>query len=501
VTRALALMVVVLLAGCGRRGSLYDAALAPLPLVATASTVVQVVPQTRRAVIVKPQEAVPAAVRISAGARAAVRVPQREVVAVLGGTARAPLLDLVDVEARSAVSLELPGAFDRLSFSADGRFGLLTADAEVSVGLAARNLNEVGLVNVAAQTVTRLQLDTEGLSPRFVEFAPVVGGRRLVAVALERGVAVFDALHPEVAPRRIALRPAGSSVDAPVVELLFSRDTHWLFVRALGLDDVIVIELGAEVGAPLSASINFVAGGVGLADLERAPEATPDAVLATFTASREVVLLDARGIQDRVKRLPLPAALTLIAPLSPNRVLLWSLADRTVVVWDAVDGRSGVAALTGVPTRGFVLPGQERAVLTMATPGVRAGALNAVTVTDEPNRLRVRAQAVQLARPATAVALSGDGAAMFLAVPSLEAGPAAVVTLELATLALSEVVLDAQVSQLFFLPSAGQVVAEHGPAPLGDVSVLPAGTSDRLAVSRFTDFAFTGDLDRPEDAR
>lgn len=498
--RALIVAGLALLAGCGRRGTLYEAAIAPLPLVATSNALVQVVPQTRRAVVVKPNQTTPGAVVVTPGARTAVRVPGSEVIAILGGTSRAPKLDLLDVEAKAVVTLEMPGAFDRLSFSADGRFGVLTYDAERSAGLAARNLNEIALFNVAAQTLTRLQLDTEGLSPRFVHFAPVIGGRRLVAVALERGVAIFDALHPEIAPRRIALRPPGSAADAPVVELLFSRDTRWLFVRTLGVDDVIVIELGTEVGSAIGASINFVAGGNGLSDLELAPAAAGDAVIAAYSSSGEAMLLDARGIQDNVKRLQLPASLPNVETISPTRVLLWSAGSRTVVVWDVMDGRTGSATLTAAPDRAYVLPGLERAVLTVPSGGSGSSAINAVSFTDEPNRLRVRAQAVQLARKPSAVTLSVDQEALFLAVPAAAGVQPAIVTLDLRTLGLGEVLLDAPVTGLFHLASAGHLVADHA-TPYGDVSIMPVGTTERLSVKRLSDFAFTGDLDRPEDAR
>lgn len=498
--RALTVLSLLVLASCGRRGTLYDAALAPLPLVATSRVVVQVVPQTRRAVVLNPEDASATPLVTTPGARAVERVPGAEVLAVIAGTARAPVLDLVDLEARTVRSLELPGAFDQLTFSADGRFGVLTYDAERSVGLAARNLNEVGLLNVTSQTVTRVQLDTEGLAPRFVQFAPVVGGRRLVAIALERGITVFDALHPEVAPRRIGLRPAGSSADAPVVELLFSRDTRWLFARALGLDDVIVLELGSEVGAPLSASINFVAGGTGLSALALAPPAAGDAVLAAFATSGEAVLLDARGIQDRVKRLRLPASLPNLVALTEARVVLWSAASSTVVVWDVLDGRSGTVMLTGVPERAVVNGALERVAFTLGGVASLPSAVNVVSITEEPNRLRVRAQAIQLARRPSAVRASADGALLFLGVPASASTRPVVVTLSLATLAVSELALDAEVGALFHVPGPGRLVAVHA-SPTGDVSVLPVGATERLEVRRLSDFALAGDLDRPEDAR
>lgn len=497
--RARLVLVLLTVVACGRRGTLYDALLTPLPLVATDTAVVQVVPQTNRAVIVTPGTQTPTAVLLSAGARAAVRVPNSELVAILTGTPRAPRVELLDVEAKTTKVLDAEGVFDRLSFSPDGRYGVLLSNADRAVGLVARNLNELGLLDVQTQTVARLQVDTESLAPRFVHFAPAQANRRLVAVALERGVAIFDARRPDVAPRRVALRPPGSSVDTPVAELLFSRDARWLFVRAIGVDDVIVIELGPEVGAPVAASINFVAGGAGLSDLELAPEAAGDAVLATFVNSTELVLLDARGIQDNVRRLQLGVALTDVALISPTRAVAWASTSRTVVVWDVLDGRSGVVALTSTPAQVFVTPSAERAVVIGG--GAGPAAVSTLTFTEEPNRLRLKAQTIQLAKPPSATELSRDGASLFLAVAPLTGTSSAIVTLDLASQGLAEVQLDAPVVTLFHLGRSGHVAAEHDDAPYGDLSMMLAGATERLSVTRAVDFALTGDLSRPEDAQ
>ena len=75
------------------------------------------------------------------------------------------------------------------------------------------------------------------------------------------------------------------------------------------------------------------------------------------------------------------------------------------------------------------------------------------------------------------------------------------VTLDVSSQGLAEVQLDAPVAALFHLARSGQVAAEHAAAPYGDVSMMPVGTSERLSVLRSVDFALTGALSRPEDAR
>jgi hypothetical protein len=495
--RPLLLAAAVAVAACGTRGTLYSAALTPLPVVATASAVVQVVPQTNRAVIVKPGEPSPTAVRLSPGARLARRIPKADALVVLTGGPRAPTLDLLDVASRELQVLELPGYFDQVTFSEDGRFGVFTYDASSSSGpLVARNLNEVALFTTASRAVTRLQLDTESLAPRGVLFGPAEANRQLVAVTLERGVALFDALHPEVAPRRINIRAPGSTAETAVVEAVFSRDARWLFLRATALDDVIAVELGPEVNEPLSASLNFVAGGRGLADLEPAPEGYPDAVLAAYSTSRELWLLDARGILDNARSLSVDGAVTAVAALGGSRVVGWATGSRTVVAWDLADGRSGSAQLDGAIVQPpLLVPDLGRVGFFL--PSTSSGpALSTVSVADEVNRLRLRLSSIQLSRVPQAWVVDLAGHRLFFAV----SGSPTVVTVELSTLRLAEMVLDDQPLALHWLPDGDWLAADHGNATrLGHVTTWPAGSTERAGAQRFSDFAFTGDLDRPEE--
>ncbi|MEW5739386.1 MAG: hypothetical protein AB1938_10695 [Myxococcota bacterium] len=490
------LALALFLAGCGGRGDLYAEALAPLPLVATGSAVVQVVPQTRRAVVLTPGEATPGALVLSTGARLAARVPGSELVAVLSGSPREPKLELLDVTTGAVDTLEAPGFFDTITWSPDGRFGVLAyASAAPSDQLVARNLNEVGLLSVAGRTVTRLQLDTESLAPRGVVFGPAEQTRQLVAVLLERGVAVFDALRPDVAPRRISLRPPGSTFESTVVEAVFARSGRWLFLRASNLDDVIVVELGPEVGAPVSASINFVAGGHGLTDIEAPPEALGDMVLAVFAASRDVWLLDAHGIQDNAKRLAMTSSARSVSLLSGDRALLWDGQSPLLTAWDLSDGRTGTVELDGAFASPLVVPALDKAVFPV--PAAAGGAaLSTVTVVEETNRLRLKLQSIQLAKPFTTAAFDPLTQRLFFTVSS----SATVVTMDLRTLQLAEVTLDGAAVALHYLPAGDWLVAEHSGNPLGDLTVLPAGTTERSSARRYRTFAFTDDFDRPGDA-
>lgn len=489
--------ILLAITACGGQGTLYTAPLKPLPTIATSSAIVTIVPQTNRAIVLRPDVTTPAALRLSAGARLARRVPHADALVVLTGTARAPTVDLIDVSANEVQSLPLPGFFDTITFSEDGRFGVFSYDAATSTGpLVARNLNEVGLLTVGDRTITRLQLDTESLAPRGVLFGPLEPNRQLVAVALERGVAIFDALHPEVPARRITIRPPGTSSESSVVESVFSRDARWLFLRATALDDVIAIELGPEIGQPVSASINFVSGGRGLTDLEPSPEAFPDSVLAVYSITRELWLLDARGIVDNSKRLSSPEAISTVSVLGGSKVLAWdSRGSKGVVAWDLADGRSGSSVLDGATGSATLVPSMGKALFFHATTTTGGASLTTVTLAEETNRLRLRLQSIQLARSVQASAVDDASQRLFFAVNA----STAVVTLELATLRLAEMPLDTNSTTLHYLPELDFLASVNGASDrLGDVTMWPAGEVERPTAIRFTDFLLTGDLDRPE---
>ena len=455
---------------------------------------------TRRAVIITPGQTTPVALTLSPAPRVAARVPHSDLVLVLGGTTRAPKLDLVDARAHTVTTLDPGATFNQAQVSPEGRFAVLLSTAQSgAAGLTARNLNEIGLVDLATPAVTRLQLDTESLAPRAVLFGPQETNRRLVAVSLQRGVALFDALHPTVAPRRISLQAPGTPVEHAVQQAVFSADAHWLFIRAQGLDDVVAVELGPEIGSPVAASLNFVSGGVGLSDIAAPPADTVDAVLAVFGTSREVLVLDAHGIQDRNRRLALPMAANHVRGLSGHRVLLWGDGSPIIAAWDLADGRSGAATLDGTFVAPTVVPALDRAIFAHASTSSASGggpALSVVTVEQDTNRLRLHLQGLQLSATLTAATVDEAERRLFFSAAS----GWALVTLDLETVALSEIALESAITGLATVPEGDWVVAQAASGAWGDLTFLPAGATDRTLARRYTDFAFTGDLDHAGDA-
>ncbi len=481
--------------GCGARHPSFEPALRPLPLVATSQAVVQVVPQTERAVVVTPDGQVKA-VRIGPGARLVSRVPKTDVVLVAGGTPRAPTVDFVDTRAGTTQQVSLHAPFDTLTWSDEGALGVFSYGNAGGFGtLVARNLNEVAVLDVARRTFASVQLDTDSLAPRAVVFGPKEADRQLVAVVLERGVALFDATRPQVPVRKVGLRPQGSTTEATALEAVFSADAKWLFVRTSTLDDVVVLELGAERGVAPSVSINFVAGGTGLADIAAPPPGTPNAVLALYSSSRELVLLDAQGIVDRHQRVALTASLRRLASVAMGDVVLaWDETSPVVTAWNVRDGRVGVVALDGPPASLQVAP--SRLKLFAPVTGRQGAALSVLSLDEEPNRLRLRLQSLQLSRAASSVQLDVGAQRLFLTVGGL----GTVVTLDTTSLDTAEVTVDAPPVGLFALPDGDWLALAHA-GDLGDLTFVRAGGTERSEARRVVDFALTDALLRAEDLR
>lgn len=487
------------LASCGTRGDLYVHPLKPLAPVAAADALVAVVPQTARAVLLRPGST-PKAVAISPSARVVGVAPAGDLVAIVGGPPMAPAVDLLNPRDETVQTLALHGVWDAVAFSPSGRLAVLTYAAASRVeGLAARNLNELDVLDLGAQKVTRLQLDTDSLAPRSVVFAAAEASstQQLVAVLFDKGVAVFDALQPTRSPRRISIRPAGSASDNAVLKALFSPDARYLYVQAQGMDDVVVVELGADSSGELTASLNFVAGGTGLSDIDVPRGANQQGnVLAIYRTSREAVMLDARGIEDNAVRLPLSDALTRIRALPDGKVLAFDGSLRRVVAWEPATGKDGEVVLDAGFDATLFDEVHRKAVFRHPTLGARNGgsALSVVSVEDDVNRLRARVHSIQLAAYADALLLDGERGRVFFANST---GEFFLARLDLGTLQLSQVVLDARAMGLAYLSAQDSVVALHPDRSDGDLTFVSAAAPERATCERVTGYALTADADRP----
>jgi len=494
IVRQLLPAMVLLAAGCGDRADFLRQGLKPLPLLTTADALVSVVPQTSRVVRVRKGEQ-PQSIPIAAGARKAARL-QGDVVAVLTGDTRRPLLQLVSVDGAEVRTVDLPGAYDTLAFSADNRYGVLTySTASLGPDVVARNLNEVAVVDVEARAVTRFALGTESLAPRSVVFAPPHADRQYVAITLDRGVAIFDAKDPRRAPRRIPTRLSETQPEVAVQEALFSPAGDVLFLRLTGMDDVFAVELSRE-GDQLLASVNFLAGGTGLSDISLPPEAAPGterSVVAVYSGSQEAMVLDASGTQD-VRRLPLGAPLTSARVLADGRVLFYEGKLRTVTAWDVVTGKSGTVLLSA----GFdaVRFSDALGAAVFRHPSTPSGsALSVVTVREEDTRLRVRISPIPVSRPVQADVMDEARGRIYFAPQGLPA----VARLDVETLGIEQITLDAPVTALYYLPGKNVLAAQHSDPALGDVTLIPADRLKRGAAERVRYYTLADELDRASE--
>ncbi len=209
-----------------------------------------------------------------------------------------------------------------------------------------------------------------------IEFSP--DGKALVAACRDGNAYVFDLMHPEAAPVRLAHRgsvwQAAFSADGRRI-VTCSRDCT---VRLWSRDGTPLREVRQEGPVRQSA---FTADGA------RILTASDDHTIRVFDAElREVTVL--RGHTER----------TTMARLSPDgRQLASSSSDRTARIWDLVDDR--VPRLTGHngPVRGLV----------------RRSDGSAVSIADD-NTLRIwdlataTARAVNIAALSTGLVLSRD---------------------------------------------------------------------------------------------
>lgn len=490
--------------GCGRRGGPFAQPLVTLGPEPTDYGAVYANVTTSRLILVRHDRA-PAIAPLAPLARDLAPLPSRRAVAVLGGEARSPAVEIVpldrlaqgDLASGDIARVPLTGPFDGLWVDEADRYAVATyAAAGAGVGRVARNLNEVAVIDFDVPAASRMLLETESLAPREIVFARRTAfdadpQKHLAAVLLDRGVALLDLARPEQRPLRVTIRPRGSTDDTTVRQAVFSRDASFLFVRAQGSPDVIAIEVGRNAAGDLTASLNFVAGGQGLVDL-----AVPDRpelaemVFALFSQSRELWLLHARGLEDRAKRLALPDALTRLDRVSAARVMATAPgASRAVVVWDPLADRSAVAQFDLAFRESFVAV--DRAAFAHS-PARGPASLSVLSVTEQgTTSLRARIHPIALAAPLAAGYCDPvAGRLLFAAANSL-------VTLDLASLALAEVALDGPSERVAAMPGLGLAAAIHK-SPLGDATLVPSDGFDRASAVRVRDFLLAGELDATE---
>lgn len=444
-------------------------------------------------------------------------------VVVVGGHGARPGLDLVSLPGGEVTRVAIPGAYDHVAVSPSGRFAVLFYDPSAPPapgGPAARNNNEITVVDLQTLVVSRLSLATEALAPEEVLFSP---DGEVAAILLDSAVALVVLADPATRVQ-VPLKLPGGRVLRPA-EALFAPAGDFLYVRSADADDVLALEVARGEGG-IHSSINFLffPGARGLKDI--AVPAGPGfehavAALYSDASATHAVLLDAAGDASRTHFAQLARPATALADLGEGRLLIYSdprnapaVQTKAVAGWEPLVDRFDEDQLQG-PVQAPPQIGMGGAFLPHALVSSGFGtsaALTGITLQDDGTRLRVRLSPIVLGGPSTAAQMDGPTGTLFLSVTALrkDSGAApilgsdddfggnigALVAVKADSLAIGGVPLDHDVTAL---GRVGDHLYALHPGDLGDITFLPAGSLDRAAARRVVGFLAGGLLDRPEE--
>lgn len=422
----------------------------------------------------------------------------------IGGRGDAPALHLVSTASPDAPRrIALPGAYDRIATAPSGTHAVLFYDPTATPAAgspAARNNNELSIVDLGAGTIATFSLRSESVAPQDVVFDPTGA---LAAIVLDGAVAIVTLTNPE-ARVLVPLKLAGGQVLAPR-EVVFSPDGAFVYVRAAGTDDVLALEVTRTDGE-LGAALNFLffAGGAGLRDILVPSSAGFERYVAALYddgSRRSLALLDARGDAQRTHAASLIRSASQLADLGQGRLLAFGVGAG-IAGWEPLTDRLDEDQLPGTPSGApVVVPNGAFFTHPLARSDVQSTALTGVTVTDDGARLRLRLAPIVLAAQPAALATNGAAGSLIAAVPiqRFESGAApldtdeddfagtvgSIVVLHPDSLALGGVVLDENVERVGVV--GGHLFAQH-PSKFGDVTFVPLAKLERAEAKRVSGF-------------
>lgn len=509
-----------LLTGCPGRDEVFDGPFTVLGPVEGPSQLVYALAPARSLVVLDPAQPERTAAR---------RLPfEPRDLAVAGGRAVAiglgeegPALAHASItELDGAVSqFALPGVYDRVLLAPDGAHAVLVFDpnrAPEPGAPAARNANEIAVVDFEAGVAQRVVLQTESLAPRAVRFDP--RGRR-AAVILDSAVVVLDLADPA---RRVTV-PLVLDGGARLYpeQARFASDGEHLFVQAAGTADVLALAL-VDDGESLRGTINFLfaPGAERLHDIiVPQGEGFAGFVAAVFsragTSGSLVGLLEASGDRSSSRVLELDATVTRLEDLGQGRLLLHSgereapsRGGAAVVSWAPLEDRVDEDQLAG-PVIGVPAVAGPVAFFRHDTGSGRE-ALTAVSVFAEQTRDRVFQRPLVLSASPASVAAdpSGDTVLLGVDVAREDSGAApdyegeetgqtgSLVLLSPAEGTIDAVVLDEVVTKV---GAVGEYFYAAHPDLYGDVTFVLKADPRRSAAHRRDGFLLSGLLDAADE--
>ncbi len=519
----LLLLLLAAVSGCDERASAWDRALdIDGPMVADAH-LAWLDRTTARLVLVDTAD--------RASARSINLTPRPRGMAVAGrrvlvsaGTGSDPVLEIVDIDGadgEAVSSLDLEGEpFDLVWVAPEGGHAVLThsmahsTDGSAAAGLAARNLNRIGIVDLSGSTpaVRGLLLQTESIAPKEVVFSP---DGRLAAVVLDSAIAIVELESPD-RHVRVPLRLPGGQRLSPR-EVVFSPETEYLYVRASGTADLLVLEI--LEGSAISATVNFLF----------VPEATSleamsvlqcegmeKHVAALFKRANDsvVALLHATGDDSLGSRVVLSRRASRLTDLGSGILLVHGVSSgsrfgRWVAGWEPATGRVAEREVQGdYVSEPLVAGGQaffRHESVTVPDLGTMP-AVTAVGVDPSGAWLQVKPSSVMLLGAPTADDVDGDGTYLVaVSIERLDSGAAhdlrhqratgrtgALVAITEGTLAMDGLVLDDEIEALGV---AGDHVFAIHDGVLGDVTLIPRDDLVREAAVRYDGLLLAGLLD------
>lgn len=529
---AAALAAAVALTGCGDRDDRFSDALDVVGPVEAAGHLVWLNKTTRTLIAVDPAEG-GAPIAAPVGPLPRTVAPASGGAWVLGGRGDAPQLDLVSLPDGDVTSIDLPGSYDRIAVSPSRRHAVLFYDPSLPPAPgspAARNQNEISVVDFDAKKASLESLQTESLAPRGVVFAET---GTLAAVVLDAAVVVLDLTDP-ARMVRVPLKLPGGDALTPE-EAIFSADAKYLFVRTSEADDVLSIELG-EQGDDLTAFVNFlfVAGASGLSDIAvpAGPDFTGTVVALWRNGGAGGALgaaLDATGDESRthLARLSFPARS--VEDLGGGRLLLFpapggfeSGSDK-VAGWEPLQDLLEEDTLQGsfelAPRVAAGIAFFSHAAVEIPGRGTTA-ALTGVSLSVSQARLRVNLTPIVVSGQTSAAAIDPATGRLYLGVtvardesgaapgyddeddqPTGETGSIVEISAAVdaeggANVVIRGVPLDERISSLGV--ALGHVWAMHEDA-LGDVTVVPVDALGREEARRWDGLYAAGLFDAPWD--
>jgi hypothetical protein len=406
-----------------------------------------------------------------------------------GGRGDDPHLDVVTLPQGTVHALSVPGAYDFAFVTPDGSFALLSFDptATPAVGSpAARNNNEVTVVNLKTLTPTTLSLNTSSLAPKSVAFSP---DNQVAAILLDGTVVLMELANPHVQVQVPLNLPDGTTLHPQ--KALFSPDGKFVYILAGGTDDVVVLNVNRSNGT-ITTAVNFLLppNASGLTDIT-VPSGTGfnAYVAAVYTGSPTAALLDATGDTSLTHILPMTSGGNTFFDFGNNIVLITTPNSDSFTVWEPLLDRYSSGTLSSSAS-GSPIIADGRALFIQPGSAGGVAALTDVSFADNGAQLVATQNPLVLSGNPVGAAYDPVSDQLFLAIPvtsssSSSSTVGAVVSINAATLGISGFNMSEDITGMGIV--GGSVFALHQ-AMYGDCSFFPIMNASSGSTKEGTDY-------------